>query len=174
VAVADLTGNGIPDLVLTHGAGGVVVLLGNGDGTTFRFGGAFPTDGEPFAVAVADLNGDGLPDIVAANSFGGSVGVLINTGEGFGPGGGGLAPRGSPGGHGPAGADLLVPTQAQPSSVPTPVPTAEASGAAEQAAADAVFASHLEETAGLLLPAGLHRKAEGTAGLLDPLTEDLG
>jgi hypothetical protein len=126
IAVADFTGDGTPDLMFGLALSqGVEVLQGNGDGS-FQFRSAFITGSNPFAVAAGDFNGDGLPDIVAANSFGASVGVLINNGASFGPGGGRAAPSSGASGHGPAGADLLVPTQAQPMSAATPGSTAEA------------------------------------------------
>jgi hypothetical protein len=95
VAVADVSGDGILDVVVancsgsssdcTGSAGDVGVLLGNGSGlfqtaVTYTSGSNYP-----FAVAVADVNGDGRPDIVAANCSSancgqgaGYAGVLIN------------------------------------------------------------------------------------------------
>jgi hypothetical protein len=83
VAVADLNGDGRPDLIVTNVDNGTVgVLLGNGDGTfqpavTYGSGGS-----EPFSVAVADVNGDGHPDLVVANSYSGNVAVLLGNGDG--------------------------------------------------------------------------------------------
>jgi Bacterial Ig-like domain (group 3)/FG-GAP-like repeat/FG-GAP repeat len=100
VVVADVNGDGKPDLVVANcsatksdctGGGGLTVgagvLLGNGDGTfqtavTFNSGGS-----TPFGIAVADLNADSKPDIVVANCAGascgaagsGTLGVLLNT-----------------------------------------------------------------------------------------------
>ena len=87
VAVADVNGDGKPDLVVA--SVGVSVLLGNGDGT-FRgpvnyASGAYDSE----AVAVADVNGDGKPDLVVASlcavskncngaSVRGAVSVLIS------------------------------------------------------------------------------------------------
>jgi len=96
VAVADLIGNGKPDLVVanecaddTCANGSVSVLLGNGDGT-FQAAVSYSTGGEgALSVAVADVNGDGNPDLEVANycasstnCANGSVGVLLGNGDG--------------------------------------------------------------------------------------------
>jgi hypothetical protein len=70
VAVADLNGDGIPDLVTANGSalagGSVSVLLGNGDGS-FQPAQTFAAGSEPLAVAVGDFHGDGHPDLVVSN-----------------------------------------------------------------------------------------------------------
>ncbi len=98
VAVADVNGDGIPD-VITEGCNGqdgcptvAGVLLGNGDGT-FQPAVTYAESGVgDMSVTVGDLNGDGIPDLVAANcgaSQGcglgapeGVVGVLLGNGDG--------------------------------------------------------------------------------------------
>jgi hypothetical protein len=78
VAVADVNGDGKPDLVVSNfDSPAIGVLLGNGDGT-FRAVVTYQA-GFGAAVAIADVNGDGKPDIVVAN---GGVGVLLGNGDG--------------------------------------------------------------------------------------------
>jgi hypothetical protein len=88
VTIADLTGNGILDLVVANKSmtnHSVSVLLGNGDGT-FQQVVAYGVDSGPTAVAVGDLNGDGIPDLVTANNGTGgatsSISILFGNGDG--------------------------------------------------------------------------------------------
>src|SRR5208337_4779872 len=81
VAVADVNGDGKPDVVVSNGNGTVGVLLGNGDGTfqpavTFN-----PGLQSQAGIALADLNGDGKPDLVVA-IYSGTVAVLLGNGDG--------------------------------------------------------------------------------------------
>jgi hypothetical protein len=82
VVVADVNGDGKPDLVVANRAGSVGVLLGKGDGTfqpvvTYNSGGSAPE-----FVAVADVNGDGKLDLLVSNSTSNTVGVLLGKGDG--------------------------------------------------------------------------------------------
>ena len=100
VVVADLNGDGKPDLVVANqctgpnycGSPGLVsVLLGVGDGT-FQPAVNYGSGGSVLnSVVVADVNGDGKPDIIAVNEcstadFNGcleaSIGVLLGNGDG--------------------------------------------------------------------------------------------
>jgi hypothetical protein len=90
LAVADVNGDGQPDLVVANScasssscsSGSVAVLLSNGDGT-FKKAVTYPAGFFPLAVTVADVNGDSKPDLVVANdNGGGSVGVLLGRGDG--------------------------------------------------------------------------------------------
>ncbi|HTR22741.1 MAG TPA: FG-GAP-like repeat-containing protein [Terriglobales bacterium] len=75
VAIADLNGDGVPDLVVDNicktssncSKGGIALLPGNGDGT-FQTPLVYNSDGNnATSVAAADLDGDGKADIVTAN-----------------------------------------------------------------------------------------------------------
>jgi hypothetical protein len=100
VAVADVNGDGKPDLVVANmcGAsacgvelGSVAVLLGNGDGT-FQTAVTYSSGAyEALSVAVADVNNDGKPDLLVTNACPtgqcaqgseGQVGVLLGNGDG--------------------------------------------------------------------------------------------
>jgi Bacterial Ig-like domain (group 3)/FG-GAP-like repeat len=84
LTVADVNGDGIPDLLVTRFfSGWLAVLLGNGDGTfqpPLNYDSGSYKEG---MVAVADLNGDGRLDLAisGANPEGiPLVGVLLNSG----------------------------------------------------------------------------------------------
>lgn len=85
VATGDFNGDGIPDVVAgersNNGAPGILVYLGNGDGT-FSPGVNYGDSPNLGYVAVADLNGDGRLDIVATDDAAGVVQVFMGNGDG--------------------------------------------------------------------------------------------
>ena len=79
--VADLNGDGIPDLAAT-GLQGVGIMLGNGDGT-FRPRVDFSAGAQSQDLAAGDFNGDGRIDLaVSLNSSEFSLAVLTGNGDG--------------------------------------------------------------------------------------------
>jgi hypothetical protein len=82
-AAADLTNNGIPDLIVPDLNGNdVAVLLGQGDGT-FHLADRFATGGlTPIAVVAGDFNGDGRPDVAVANYLSNTVSIFLGLGDG--------------------------------------------------------------------------------------------
>jgi hypothetical protein len=86
VAVADVNGDGKPDLVVANSGfagdsdGSVSVLLGNGDGT-FQPPVTYSSGQNWTGITVADVNGDGKPDVIVGN-WPGAVGVFLGNGDG--------------------------------------------------------------------------------------------
>src|SRR5690242_12962007 len=82
VTVADVNGDGFPDLITANGGDGSVSLLSNDGHGGFASAVSYAAGTDPVAVAVADLNGDGFPDLVVADMRANSVQVLLNDGHG--------------------------------------------------------------------------------------------
>ncbi|MGA7557889.1 MAG: FG-GAP-like repeat-containing protein [Terriglobales bacterium] len=99
VAIADLNGDGYPDLAVTNQCSEtcqnenspppVGVLFGNGDGT-FQSPVLYSSHGcDSDSIAIADVNGDGYPDLIVANQdtgglCGGPPEVTLLVGDGDG------------------------------------------------------------------------------------------
>lgn len=95
VAIADVNGDGILDLVVaneqqskSNPEGSISVMLGKGKGT-FHAPVNYDSGGQSaYSISVADVNGDGVLDLVVANGCAGSdcstggVGVLLGKGDG--------------------------------------------------------------------------------------------
>jgi hypothetical protein len=84
VAVADINGDGRPDLVVVNSISNTLSVLLNttpaGAGTpSFAAQQTFSVGINPQAVAVGDFNGDGRPDLAVANFGNNSVLVLLDT-----------------------------------------------------------------------------------------------
>jgi hypothetical protein len=84
VAVADINGDGRPDLVISDGIAEKVTVLLNmtpgGSGTvSFAAPQTFAVGSPAGDVAVGDFNGDGRPDLAVIDSGDNTVSVLLNT-----------------------------------------------------------------------------------------------
>jgi hypothetical protein len=92
VAVADVNGDGKPDLVVANycadkaencGYGSIGVLLGNGDGTFQTVQDYITGTGTgDFSVVLADVNSDGILDAEVGSTLSESVEVLLGVGNG--------------------------------------------------------------------------------------------
>ena len=86
VQLADLNGDGIPDLIVANSGSNNVLIypgLGNGQfGPAVNGGHGFFAGTNPVGITVADVNGDGKPDLVVANKGSNDVSILLNQSQG--------------------------------------------------------------------------------------------
>jgi len=82
VAVADVTGDGHPDVITAGATANQVWVLSGGAGGSLAVLGAPLAMTYPYALATGDLNADGTPDAVVANSTGGGSASVLTALDG--------------------------------------------------------------------------------------------
>ena len=83
LAVADLDGDGDPDLAVANYTYDTVSLRWNDGNGRFPIHDKYTVGDGPVSVATADLNGDQAADLIVANYDAGTVSVLLNNGYGL-------------------------------------------------------------------------------------------
>jgi hypothetical protein len=81
VALADLDGDGLLDLLVTPQTDGKMTAFRNmTSGNQIAFGSQadYPTGNTPQSIAVADFDGDGKPDVAVGNSYSSNVAMFRN------------------------------------------------------------------------------------------------
>jgi len=83
VEVADIDGDGLPDMAAADGNNNIVSVLRNtssiGDTVSFAAHVDFATGNGPQGLAIGDLDGDGKPDLAVANNNDNTLSLLHNT-----------------------------------------------------------------------------------------------
>ncbi|MEI8290917.1 MAG: FG-GAP-like repeat-containing protein [Verrucomicrobiota bacterium] len=84
VAVADVNGDGKPDLIAANANDNSLTVFTNNGSSGFAAAGTNYLANAPWTIATADINGDGKVDLIAGEEgiYGGAVTVLTNAGGG--------------------------------------------------------------------------------------------
>ena len=84
MAVADVNGDHIPDLVTANAGASTVSVVPGGGGGSFRTASSFVVGKRPVSVVVGDASGDGKVDLLFRDASG-AFSIWTSTGSGFTP-----------------------------------------------------------------------------------------
>ena len=82
VALADLSGSGVSDLVVSHATDNAIAVYRSDGKGSFQAPISYAVGAGPRSVAVADFNGDGIADVAVSNYDDATVSVLFGRGDG--------------------------------------------------------------------------------------------
>jgi len=82
VVVADVNGDGRPDLISANETDNTLTVLTNNGSGGFGFNATLPAGSQPLNLVATDVNGDLALDLACVNAGGNSVSVLLNQGSG--------------------------------------------------------------------------------------------
>lgn len=77
-AVADMNGDGLPDLIASNFSSEAVSIAMGTKGGTFAAPISYPVGGGPWGIAVADLNSDGNPDLAISNHTSSRATIMLS------------------------------------------------------------------------------------------------
>ena len=83
VAIADINGDGKPDVITMDSPNGTVSIFTNAGGGIFVSNATYTVVGETYSFLVTDINGDGKPDIIIGGYKTGTLTILTNAGGAF-------------------------------------------------------------------------------------------
>ena len=81
LAIADIDGDGKPDMVVSNSTGTISIFLNTSSVGNISFATKidFVTGNNPLSVSAADIDGDGKPDVIVVNQKDSSVSIFRNT-----------------------------------------------------------------------------------------------
>ena len=82
IVIADVNGDGIPDLVICNDYDNTISVLLGKEGGTFQPQTTFPAFGFPYNIFAGDFNNDGILDLVTVDKQEAAISVFLGNGDG--------------------------------------------------------------------------------------------